>query len=267
MKLMSPEQNLSKSIILHTILYGYKNKEDARFAICDHIFNVIGNGLNNIDYFIQEFDIDNYPDRIVNYDLTQFFNSPENLVCTYAELDPQYESMGMKVGLRESFIDIMTEEEAQECADVAAYSNTKSESSPAPYPNFSKQYSLIYNNEILELLDVEWLNEAKWFYQKCKEFFQSDRVYEFHGYFPREEDTNEWEKLISRYEKRFENMKDTNDTTESFHKKISDAYELPYNGDTKQFIKERGYNEVNKALAFIDETIEKIDSEIHKRNN
>ncbi len=267
-ELMTPKQLLAKSLIDHPPLYAFKNKRDAKFAIYDQIFNVIGSGYETKEDFFDNFMFKESEQEKLNYDIDKFFASEVPLYFAYSKLDPMFKSFGVEAGLSESFIGLLSKEEVEKRDDVAAtHTGVRRDEPKTPYPNFSKEYSILYKEDDLSFLSNDWLKEAKWFYKECQDFFKSDRVYDYHYYFPREEETRKWEKLINSYEKRFAQMKDPDDSLETYHKKISEAYELEYKGDTKAFIKERGYENVREALGFIDETLEKIDSELSLRQS
>lgn len=267
-ELMTPKQLLAKSLIDHPPLYAFKNKRDAKFALYDQIFNVLGSGYKSKQDFFDNFVSKEGESNNINYDIDKFFASETPLYFTYSKLDPMFKSFGVEAGLSESFIGLLSKDEIEARDDIAAtHAGVRKDAPKTPYPNFKKEYSILHKEDDLSFLSNDWLKEAKWFYKECKNFFKSDRVYEYHYYFPREEETKKWEKTINNYEKAFERMKEPDDSVETYHQKISDAYGLEYKGDTKAFIKERGYESVREALDFIDETLEKIDSELSLRQS
>lgn len=54
-------------------------------------------------------------------------------------------------------------------------------------------------------------------------------------------------------------------TKEEFHAAVSKAYNLEYNGDTKEFIKAGWEKEKVRIKEFLDETLERIDNVIAKK--
>lgn len=242
-KIISIEQAYFEAMNTYPTLYCGKNKKESILKFYDHIFNCIGNGYNTKELFFNHFSFENnlhysvFDEKYINSeDLFVVFDKEQGILDDYftsKEID----------SLNKNLFEYMPLEQ----------------SDFVPYPNFQKKYSTLFRKEIQPLLNESWLTAMKFFYKECKEFFNSERIHDYHYYFPRAEDNNKWKKIINDYSKSFKKYEDGSKNNEEVYDKISKAYELQYNGDIKQFIINRGNLNKKENLNFIEEAFSEID--------
>jgi hypothetical protein len=257
---MNPEQNLTVNLIAHPILYASHDKDISRLKILDHIFNCIGGGYGELEDFIENMMLTDAREKMASQDISRFFNEND----TKFVYNKKYQSMGMDFQDPMHFIGILNEQEITERNDVKYVDNGRKKSEFIPYPNFEKEYSILWKYD-MSFLSEDWLNEIKWFYQECRVFFNTDSVHEYHGFYPKESETKKWDNLIKAFADRFEHYKKDDMTLEEVYQNISDAYLTDFDGDVKKFIKTHFDKNRTNALKFIDETIDKIDDMLMKK--
>jgi hypothetical protein len=131
-----------------------------------------------------------------------------------------------------------------------------------PYPNFSKQYSLLWEVS-LDVFPVEWLEEAQWFYTKCQEFFESEKAGYYHSAYPNLQPRNS--NTLEDWTKALEKRRKPEQTDEEFYAVVSKDYECPYYGDIEDFLIRRWKGELDKIMTFIKETLKAVAKELKSR--
>jgi hypothetical protein len=263
-KVMTAEQSFNYSMNTYPSLYAADNIEQSQYKVYDHIFNVIGNGYRDLEEFIDAHKItketkpfiDNFPQKYVE---------PGALYYAYTKMSkigegkdsfdmPDYDSI-----LKEVF----TKEEQKDHPEVVQFTNISKHTKKTPYPNFQKQYSMVWKMDMNQL-DSSWTKAAIWYYEKTKEFFNSDETHLYHYAWPKDE--NKQKRLIGDFEKNFERYKKEGQTQEEFNAEITKAYGFEYKGDTAEFIQGKWNKELNRIHSFIDETLEKLHNDLSLRN-
>lgn len=256
-KIMTAHQAFNVSMNEYPSLYTDATLEGAKLKHYDHLFNVIGNGYRDMDEFVQAHTInkknkayiDGFPDKYITV---------EPLFEAYTQVD---ERRSVPVGKDGSELPgLYTEQELKELPQVKytlqVNKSYRRRETFVPYPNFKKQYSIMWDD--VSVLDKSWLEEAQFFYTKCKEFFASEHVHHYHNAHPLEDNTDAWKRLINDYESNFIRLKKDDMSVEDYHAAISKAYGCEYTGDTMQFIKNRWVIEHTRINDFLDETLERL---------
>ena len=261
--IMTVDQAYNVSMNKYPSLYTSSTIEQSQMKYYDHIFNVIGNGFRDMNEFLREHTInsknqmyiDNFPDKYITNEPLYYVYKKVNKIGS------------LIVGDQNSVIKgIFTVEEIANMPEAKHYVqcndgiNKKEKSEFIPYPNFSKEYSLVWDN--ISKLDPSWLKAAIVFYTKCQDYFNSDQVFTYHHAHPKNNNDKKWDYLISQFQNSFDKYKTEGITDKQYHAIISKEYECPFDGDIKKFIKIRWENELKNINKFIEETLERLNIEL-----
>lgn len=259
-RLMPIEEVFNVSINTYPTLYASNSLNEAKMKIYDQIFNTIGNGIRDSVELQDAYYPDSAPENISKY-LPNKYVSEEKLYQGFTDIDNEMSSiLGKNAPDRSTLIDeLLTFNEAEANPEIKVLREFKKHEFK-PYPNFKEEYSLFYQDGVN--LPEDWLVELKWFYLSCKKLFLSDSVYDYHYFYPRDSEEDKWNRLVDGYLKQFEKYKQSSEDDAEFHKKVSEAYELEFDGNIVDFIKRRGDKEISRVLRFIDKTVNLIDKQI-----
>lgn len=253
--LMTPEQAINATINAHPSLYAAGGLEQSKLRIYDQIFNVIGNGIRDTEEFIDHMSL--YENTNVSEPEEKYMNG-ERLHYGYVDVEV-FEAGDVTFNLPrgDSLDDVFTESEKVLYPEVKKWVGFDTVRNFNPYPNFSKQYSTVWQIDT-SILSEEWIDEIVWFYKKCQDFFNGPDAHEYSYAVPKDEKKlqrkiNDFENAFNRYGKGCNTQKEKNQA-------ISNAYNLKYDGDTLDFINRKWEKELNKILVFIDETITMLES-------
>ena len=260
MPIMNAEQAFNVSMNEHPSLYASRTLEEAQMKYYDHIFNVIGNGYRDMSEFKEGHRItpsnvqltENFPEKYI---------TDKPLFWAYTEID---ESYGFKRGKESSSLPGVYTKKELEAMPIVVHtlqSNKRykgEDYSFNPHPNFNKEYSLVWDD--ISKLDKSWTEAALVFYKKSQEYFNSDKVNNYHYACPRENETDKWQTSIESFEKIFARYKIEGMTQDEHFKKISKEYEVEYTGDTRDFIKRRWEKEHTRINEFLNETIDRLEN-------
>lgn len=253
-KIMTANQAFNFAMNAHPSLYSSDTLYEAKIKYFDHIFNTIGNGYRDINEFIyghtinkkNKHLIDSFPDKYIGKEPLYMVYTKSRKIADFDM--PVYESAldGLYTELELNDLPISA---------VKVQSNMKfpKDSIFTPYPNFSKDYSMVWRMDMSKL-DPSWTEAAVWYYENIKPFFYSEDVVHYHEAVPN--DLKLKTNLISSYEKNFERYRKDGMTDSDFFQAISDAYEQEYTGDTEGFINIRWEKNLENIKNFIDETID-----------
>lgn len=256
---MTADEAFNVTMNMYPSLYNASSLLDARFKYDDQIFNTVGNGYRDMKEFK-----DGHTVTAKNIHLTMSFPEKyitgEPLFYAYTEVEEKY---GYKTGKESSCLEgVYSEKELKLMPEVVhtMQSNKKYKYDKGfnPYPNFQKEYSLVWDN--ISSLDKSWPEAALVFYKKCQEYFVSDKVSNYHYACPNEGDEAKWEKSIKVFEENFARYKTEGMSQDEHYQKISKEYEVEYTGDTKDFIKRRWTKELKRINEFLDETIDRLEN-------
>lgn len=239
-KIFSPNDLYNNYVMNHSFFSTYKNKDFDSFklSLLDHLFNVIGNGINSNEDFLN-FIYDN-----------GFRCTAEDV---FKKLNGKYYS-GYCNDDFSKYYSMIPEEELKN------YSNhnfkiVEKNSFFSPYPNFKKEYSVVYNIDFDSLGENKelWINEIIYFYQSCINFLNSDDSKK-HNYAYPSDNENKDKFTFSEYQRRFE--------TYLSNEEISKAYGLHYDGNLHEFICNRWKKEKEEWIDFSEKTISFLKSKL-----
>jgi len=148
-QMITPKQYVYSSINKYSSLYSGKNY---KLKIYDHLFNVIGNGISDINDLKFTFNIINHK----NYDFV-----PEKYISGEDLYYVRYELNGKIGTLNEYF----TKDEVSIFGP--RFTPRLVNTDWSTYPNFRKEYSLIWKDGVIDFLTNEWKRECVWFYNQC----------------------------------------------------------------------------------------------------
>jgi hypothetical protein len=261
-KLMSAEQAVNLMINLHPSLYYGSNLDRVKMHVFDQIFNVIGNGIRDTEEFLNEFTI-NKKNKPYLDSVPQKYLSGEPLFYAYTESEIRFGDKETPVF--ESGIDgLFTSEELTQMPQVKITRLAREKQDFfVPYPNFQKEYSLVWRVDLNQLND-SWFEAATFYYQNAKKFFHSEHVHHYSSAFPI--DKIKAENLIESYEKRFNSYRTEGMSEKEYHQAITKAYGLEYEGDTEDFVRRRWVVELARIELFIDTTLDKLATALSQKH-
>lgn len=240
----SPELHLKDSI------------ENSKLKYLDQMFNVIGNGIRDKAEFIQHISFTAESKHLTEIPSKYFDGSSLFRAYNAVECIDDF-----KMPVFGSDIDgLFTEDEINNMPEVAytrQLKDSKRFSPVVPYPNFKKQYSLVWRLDLKEF-DSSWVESAIFFYTAMKEFFESDNAHLYHDAVPN--NNIQLQNLIAQYEKSFEKYKKPDQTTQEYYAALGEAYGVQYKGDTLDFIQRRWEKQKESIHQFIEETLAMLKS-------
>lgn len=267
-QIMTAEQAFNYAMNKYPSLYATSNIQDSKYIYYDHIFNTIGNGYRNTKEFLIEHTINKENEHLLN-SFPEKYISDQPLYYAYTKTK---KFADFEMGDSDSVLPgIYTEKEINEMegvvkcfvqanAPIIEDEDYQYDERLIPYPNFSKEYSMVWKMD-LSLLDDSWKFAALEFYTRAKDFFNSEFSHLYHNAAPK----TDWkmEEVMELYDKNFARYKKEGMSESDWHQVISKEYEQNYNGNTKDFIVKRWEVEELRIKGFIDETIEKLQNELN----
>lgn len=243
---MTFEQAFNLAMNKYPALYTSPTVELSKMKFCDQIFNTIGNGISTADAFELEFTITEDNKHLINsYPDLYITSQPLYTVCHKTP-----------TGITKYFQNLYTQEQAAQFTpqrDYTSYPVNKFSGDFSPYPNFESKYSLVYNID-LSRYDSSWTVAAIFYYSKMKEWFTSNSVCEYAA----ANHLKDMQSSIASYQQMFKRYVGDAQTVEEQNANISKVYGIEYTGDIEQFIVTRWKYELNRIMAFIDETLVKL---------
>lgn len=253
MKLLTPKKCVNLFVNLYPSLYASTSLEMCKLRVYDQIFNVNGNGIRNTNEYIEHM-----RDRRKNvHTPPQKYLSGERLYYGYTEVKTYGEGkFKFEVGESDSCLDeVFSESEMADHPEVKHWMGFDPFNKFIPYPNFAKDYSIIWRMDT-NILSQEWIDEIIWFYKKCEEFFNGP-------------DSNDYSYAVTKDPIKLEmRIRDQDNYLKKYFKtkvsiqeswdQISKDYETEYRGDTLDFIQRRWEAEKNRILQYITETIDML---------
>lgn len=233
---------------VHTFpsLYYSVSHEVSKFSILDQLLNTIGNGIRCDDE--------------LSYELSRVLevSNPEQY---YDESDPMFigytkvkDIAGMEFPDYDSDSVYCFEKDKQKHRHVKLWRELERLADfIMPYPNFGKDYSLVWRCPYFFELGNEWIEAAIWFYKKSKEIIDK-RESEYHYAFPcfTERETNN---TINSYSQAIKDLT---------HEEVTKKYNHPFDGDIEKFLVSMWQKDKERIFAFIDETVEMLESHLQK---
>lgn len=173
-KIMTAEEYIRKSVLQYPSLYAGGGWRNVKLKVLDHVFNVIGNGVQ-----MKHFAMDPIEDARIDK------------LIDVSELAYAYRSVrecgGIPIGDGDFEVIMLDEIQEYKYKGFVYFMEFNVIPKYSPYPNFRPQYTSIYpGNNLAELLtDESWRVAARMFYSACEQFFQDDeRVREYNHAFP-----------------------------------------------------------------------------------
>lgn len=248
-RILTPDEFIIRSVNNFPSLFAALSYEEVKFRILDHVLNTIGNGLYTKDFMGKPVTKKEIADAQkwfqcseAAYGYTKTYQLGDDPEFRMPEGDPI----------------VVPINEMENYPDIVHWVEFNCSYKSSPYPNFSKQYSTVWDERRIKFVDlgVEWMQAADWFYRKCQDYFlDNERVLEYHTAFPK---STEWETKNT-----IEDCKEiiTNTTRYPDNAAITEAYECEFIGDTHNdedvanFILRRWNTEHKRILDFIQETL------------
>lgn len=266
-KIMTAEQAFNYAMNKYPSLYATSSLQDSKYIYQDHIFNTIGNGYRNLKEFIEEHAINKENEHLLA-SFPEKYISDEPLYYAYTKTK---KFADFEIGDSDSILPgVYTEKEINEMVGVAkCFVQTNApiieddefpyDERLIPYPNFSKEYSLVWKMDLSQL-DDSWKIAALEFYERAKDFFTGDFSHLYHNAAHK----SDWrmEETIESYETNFKRYKKDGMSDKDWYVVISKEYGHLYDGDTKKFIETKWIKEKERIIEFIEETLGKLEQQL-----
>lgn len=260
---MTTREYVTIKALKYPILWASDSYEFSKLIVLDHLLSVLGNGIT-FDTLLADSKKSKKNQEELKLNPDNLFNGSE-FYYVHKKGTPSYETLKHPITGKDA--DCLTLAEIQELGwdndDYSYYPNGKrSVDKWRPYPNFTKQYSLLWENQAdLHLLPQDFLKEFINYYEETYKFFSSDRKYLHFYACPRPNDEELWKTKLKEWEEIFERATHKIPEDEK-NAHFSKAYGFPFTGDMKQFLIDRFNNEVENNISFIYETIVMLESVI-----
>lgn len=222
-------------------LYGGNTYEDAKMRVLDHFLNVIGNGIRDSRELEAEL-------ADVNLALTledvEAATSGEQMYYAYREVkDYGHFCVG------EGDSEVIFERDRESSPHIKHWLAITQRPHNL-YPNFKAEYSTVYQCENFRTLDKSFTRGAIDFYRYALKWLAENES-SYHHAFPQKTEAEtqrvleSYEKSISRYET---------------HEEVSEAFGREFHGDVYRFASEGWQEEKVRIIAFINKTIQTLES-------
>lgn len=250
-RLLSPEEYVARQVLSYPTLFAFKNKDTAKYAVLDQLFNVIGNGVNSALDLKREL-----------YALVETKTDLQRVQRYHAEpVLTGYKAItkiaGMSFPDSSSSVEHVLEDEKHLYPEVVEWLDMKPLAEKSglivPYPNFKEDYSLVFNTNLKEITSKEWIGAAIWYYEKSLWFFNSEFSSQYSYAYPKE-DSHESDYELSEMKERLETQYKDN------FEAVAKDYLTPFDGDVDKFLRIRWKQEKNRVTLFIEKTLEKLRS-------
>lgn len=237
-KLLSPNEYITRSIISYPTLYLKYDFEQSKMAVLGHMFNTIGSGTHDFINTItgKPLDFNTIKDFFGDVPVYQYEKNGQSKLVTHLTDD------------QENFVYPIEK-------DINHFHK--------PYPNFQKQYSLVYSSNY-SLMDNEWKQAALDFYLYCKDFFNNpERSKTYNHSF----EFDSFDTLSDSQKSEITDMKKIIHNLSL--KQISKNYGTEFFGDPKNdedianFLQNRWFKEKEKIYKFLDETISMLEKDLN----
>lgn len=130
-----------------------------KLRVYDQLFNVVGNGIRDIHELQDHLDITNH----INYDFVpEKYISGEDLYYMIYDEGMNHNCM-YNVKSLYAYFTLREVNSLPKKFRARLINNNYS-----VYPNFRKEYSIIWCDGVVDFLTDEWKRECKWFYEQCR---------------------------------------------------------------------------------------------------
>ena len=228
--MLTPTEYVRNQVMMYPTLFAAPSYEDAAFKAFDHLFNVIGNGVDGIKEFNAK------PDHC-----DERYFTGEKIYYGYTQTEEIDGKLYSVIGNEDPICSLESDRHLH--PEIKLWTDARVTKKNAPYCNFKKQYSMVYN-KLFESVDYKWIDAAIWFYNECLTFFNGD-CSSYHYAFPKSTKHDTDIAILDHLEA----------FGERTHEEISRDWGFPYNGDIEKFLVGKWQLELARIRQFIIETI------------
>lgn len=249
-RLVTTKEYVASAILRYPLLYAYEDTKLAKFAILDQLLNVIGNGIRDeeelrAELFVKKgFKVD--IDRAKAFCEKGVFEGYTQMT----EFGPDFDSV--TIGY--------LEEEKNSRPDVLRWNKCNPSLQEGelrvPYPNFKENYSTVYTTNFIKVVDLDWIKETIWFYEKCLEFITSKDSNQYAYAYPNAEFFRS-DQLLNTLTKKF--IEDYKGDIAKFSKDYV-TKGVDFDGDINKFLISRWDAEKKRIIEFINNTLNMLKS-------
>ena len=162
MNIITPEQYIDFATYNYPVLYASTSYEQSKLKVLDHLFNVIGNGINETEFYTKPLTKLQTLETQKWYSVDKVWSGYKRVCITdLSFVFPDYSHLPIYAV------------EPNDCEEVKLWRESDVSYKFEPYPNFKKEYSLVWKYD-MKTFGNEWIEIAIWFYEKCKEWFETE---------------------------------------------------------------------------------------------
>lgn len=251
MSLFTPDEYVLFLAGLYPTVFVRTTYEDSKFRVLDRLLNVNGNGIRNHTELERELRRRAFDDRRARAWLggAPIWEGTDEVQNLFGRDIPSPGAQYVYVLEEEKPLHPEVKLWRDRGRDVYLERRTN------PYPNFKKEFSILYNSKFLDL-SSEWLEAARWFYLACQKYFEGD-CDGFYETYPKK-DTEQNERLRHSLREFLQKYKT--------HEEVSAAYGVEYRGDLESFLCARWDRRRSQIQEFLTETIALLDRELAARS-
>ncbi len=258
-RMMTADEAFSYSVQRYPSLYASLDEKSTRMAVYDQWFNVLGNGLRDISDLQREFRW--LPELAAwTQGVPQKYMGPEPIYEGFTQMQEQEPGEVPKPAFESRIRGFYTVPEQEFHPEVKFWRQREKGTGFGFYPNFTPEYSLVYNVD-RSALDASWLHAALYFYEQAQEYFAGAQTDYYSGAWP--QDPMLQQKRVVEFERDWIRL-----GPEEQRKQwatLSDNYGLPFAGDTRTYLATLWEQEKTRIHQFLSDTVQMLESELALR--
>lgn len=240
MRYYTPKEFVLARLAEYPSLYSSPTYQDVAMKIYEQLFNVIGNGIRDDEELEEELRYNEVP-----YTDALKFITDESLAYGYTKVRDYGGGVVMGDGDPEV---VVKESEKSLYPNIVYWVDFTNRPRESPYPNFSKQYSLVYKTNLVDY-GHEWIDAAIEYYTYAKDYFESDKASSYYGAYPNS-DEHEHDQTLASYKE--------NIARYSTKEEIEKAYGVKFDGTAEDLATQRWNVEFARIKVFINNTLKML---------
>lgn len=250
-KIVTPNDYVAHMIKKHPTLYATHSYEASKFLVLDQLLNVNGNGIRCDSELKKHLRIEPNTSNFEKYLEEDFWRGYKKVRELYTKDDGTVVYVPARGTDKSDEVECLDSEKHNHPDVLLWYKHDKNDElgKKMPYPNFSANYSTVYQCPFFLKLGDDWLDAAIWFYKEARE-----RIEHSEGHYYYEYPCETEKKTKAREQDQLSAFKDfTNE-------EISVKWNHPYDGDIVKFLTTRWQKEKDRIFMFIEKTVSMLEN-------
>ena len=248
--MLSPDRFIVSYLEENSDYYGMYSYEDAKLAVMDQLFNTIGNGIVGTNQFLRYISIED--SELSEQEISDLINGIRDDTHSLEDIHDRLNALLNSVGSLDKTIQnterkIKKEKRVKFC----------------PYPNFDKNYSLVYelNFNLITEHKESWIAAIQDYYKQCIKYFNSDKSLSHMYAYPSNSERQDNQKLEDMKKRLTKNYKGFEEGIEEEFEKIAKDYGIEsFNGDVHKMLCDIWVKNRNQWIEFSEEVIQYLEN-------